>query len=137
MSNIFWLTDVQMARLQPFFPMSHCKPRIDDRCVLNGIIFINPNGLRLRDASGEYGLLKTLYNRWKPWRDKGICARMMEGLASVAAVSKAVMIDATYLEAHRTATSLRLKTGAGDHRDPLIGWFISAVRCPTRRSRIR
>ena len=37
---------------------------------------------------------------------------MMEGLASEAAVPKTVMIDATYLKAHRTATSLRLKKGA-------------------------
>ncbi len=41
MSNLFWLTDAQMARLQPFFPKSHGKPRVDDRRVLSGIIFIN------------------------------------------------------------------------------------------------
>ena len=41
--------------------------------------------------------------------DKGVFARMMEGLASKAAVPKTVMIDATYLKAHRTATSLRSK----------------------------
>jgi transposase len=46
MSNLFWLTDAQMARLQPFFPKSHGKPRVDDRRVLSGIIFINRNGLR-------------------------------------------------------------------------------------------
>ncbi len=34
MSNLFWLTDAQMARLQPFFPKSHGKPRVDDRRVL-------------------------------------------------------------------------------------------------------
>jgi hypothetical protein len=43
MSNLFWLTDAQMARLQPFFPKSHGKPRVDDRRVLSGIIFINRN----------------------------------------------------------------------------------------------
>lgn len=31
MSNLFWLTDAQMARLEPFFPKSHGKPRVDDR----------------------------------------------------------------------------------------------------------
>jgi hypothetical protein len=36
---------------------------------------------------------------------------MMEGLASEAAVPKTVMIDATYLKAHRTATSLRPRKG--------------------------
>uniref|UniRef100_A4WQR7 Insertion element IS402-like domain-containing protein n=1 Tax=Cereibacter sphaeroides (strain ATCC 17025 / ATH 2.4.3) TaxID=349102 RepID=A4WQR7_CERS5 len=111
MSNLFWLTDAQMARLQPFFPKSHGKPRVDDRRVLSGIIFINRNGLRWCDAPKEYGPPKTLYNRWKRWSDKGVFARMMVGLAAEAAVPKTVMIDATYLKAHRTATSLRSKKG--------------------------
>ena len=53
MSNLFWLTDAQMERLKPFFPKSHGKPRVDDRRVLSGIIFINRNGLRVvRRAQG-------------------------------------------------------------------------------------
>ena len=68
MSDLFWLTDAQMARLEPFFPKSHGKPRVDDRRVLSGIIFVNRNGLRWRDAPKEYGPHKTLYNRWKRWR---------------------------------------------------------------------
>jgi transposase len=46
MSNVFWLTDAQMARLEPFYPKSHGKPRVDDRRVYGGIIFINHNSLR-------------------------------------------------------------------------------------------
>ena len=111
MSNLFWLTDAQMDRLRPFFPKSHGKPRVDDRRVLSGIIFINRNGLRWCDAPKEYGPAKTLYNRWKRWGEKGIFATMMHGLASEASVPKTVMIDATYLKAHRTASSLRAKKG--------------------------
>ncbi len=44
MSDLFWLTDEQMGKLAPFFPKSHGKPRVDDRRVLSGIIFINRNG---------------------------------------------------------------------------------------------
>lgn len=109
MSNLFWLSDEQMARLKPFFPKSHGKPRVDDRRVLSGIIFINRNGLRWSDAPREYGPPKTLYNRWKRWSDKGVFARIMEGLAAEHSEHKATMIDATYLKAHRTASSLRLK----------------------------
>ena len=111
MINLFWLTDTQMARLQPFFPKSDGKPRGDDRRVLSGIIVINRNGLRWCDAPKEYGPAKTLYNRWKRSGEKGVFARMMEGLASEAATPKTVMIDATYLKAHRTATSLWSKKG--------------------------
>jgi transposase len=72
MSDLYWLTDGQMARLEPFFPKSHGKPRVDDRRVLSGIIFVNRNGLRWRDAPREYGPAKTLYNGWKRWGEKGV-----------------------------------------------------------------
>jgi transposase len=111
MGNLFWLTDEQMARLQPFFPKSHGKPRVDDRRVLSGIIFINRNGLRWRDAPAAYGPPKTLYNRWKRWSEMGVFARIFEGLAAEATDETTIMIDATYLKAHRTASSLRSKKG--------------------------
>lgn len=71
----------------------------------------NRSGLRWRDAPREYGPHKTLYNRWKRWSEMGVFGRMMEGLASESADPKTVMIDATYLKAHRTASSLRVKRG--------------------------
>lgn len=111
MSNLYWLTDAQIDRLKPFFPKSHGKPRVDDRRVLSGIIFINRNGLRWCDAPQEYGPAKTLYNRWKRWSENGVFARIMMGLAAESAEHKTIMIDATYLKAHRTASSLRVKKG--------------------------
>ena len=120
MSDLYWLTDEQMARLRPYFPKSHGKPRVDDRRVLSGIVFVNRNGLRWCDAPKEYGphkpvssvVERTLYNRWKRWGERGVFLRMMEGLAAAGAAPKTVMIDATYLKAHRTASSLRVKKGA-------------------------
>ncbi len=123
MSDLYWLTDDQMARLEPYFPKSHGNPRVDDRRVLSGIIFVNRNGLRWRDAPKDYGPHKpvlslskgTLYNRWKRWGDKGVFLRMMEGLAAPqVSERRTVMIDATYLKAHRTASSLAEKKGARD-----------------------
>ncbi|WP_368925639.1 IS5 family transposase [Brevundimonas vancanneytii] len=111
MSDLYWLTDEQMARLEPYFPKSHGKPRVDDRRVLSGIIFVNRNGLRWRDAPAAYGPHKTLYNRWKRWSEAGVFIRMMEGLSGAQTERRTVMIDATYLKAHRTASSLRGKKG--------------------------
>ena len=111
MSNLFWLTDEQMERLRPFFPKSHGKPRVDDRRVLSGIIFINRNGLRWCDAPREYGPPKTLYNRWQRRGATGDFARVVDGLASEGTDQKIIMIDATYLKAHRTASSLRAHAG--------------------------
>ena len=44
MSDLFWLTDAQMERSKPFFPVSHGGPRVDDRRVLRGIVFISCHG---------------------------------------------------------------------------------------------
>ena len=78
---------------------------------MSGIIFVNRNGLRWRDAPAAYGPHKTLYNRWKRWSEAGVFVRMMEGLSDAQAERRTVMIDATYLKAHRTASSLRAKKG--------------------------
>ena len=96
MSNLYWLSEEQMGRLKPYFPKSRGKPRVDDRHVLSGIIFINRNGLRWSDAPAEYGPPKTLYNRWKRWSDMGVFARIMTGLAAEAPDNKTILIDATY-----------------------------------------
>lgn len=106
MSDFFWLSDAQMARLAPFFPKFHGKPRVNERRVLIGIIFVNRNGFRWRDAPREFGPHKTLYNRWKRWSEKGILTKMMIGLAADDGEETTVTIDATYFKAHRTASSL-------------------------------
>ncbi len=61
--------------------------------------------------TAAYGPHKTLYSRWKRWSEKGIFARMMAGLAAEHGEKTTVMIDATYLKAHRTATSMAAKKG--------------------------
>ena len=53
MSNLYWLSEVQMERLRPYFPKSRGSARVDDRRSLNGIIFFNRNGLRWCDAPAE------------------------------------------------------------------------------------
>lgn len=107
MSNLYWLTEAQMVRLRPFFPMSRGRTLVDDQRILSGIILINRNGLRWRDAPADYGPAKTFYNRWKRWSDMGVLARIMTGLAAEAPDNKTISIDATHLKAHRTALSLR------------------------------
>ena len=111
MSDLFWLTNTQMARLAPFFPKSRGRARVDDRRVLSGIVFVNRNGLRWRDAPAAYGPPKTLYNCWVRWSRMGIFARMLMTLAEAGQDVSTVMIDATHLKTHRTASSLRRQKG--------------------------
>lgn len=110
MSDLLWLSDRQMARIEPFFPLAHGVPRVDDRRVLSGIVFVIRNGLRWRDAPKDYGPHKTLYNRFVRWSRLGVFDRIFVALAGAAGERDVIMIDSTHLKAHRTAASL-LKKG--------------------------
>ena len=106
MSNLFWLSAAQMRRIEPWFPLSHGMPRVDDRRVISGIIFVIRNGLRWRDAPKDYGPHNTIYNRFVRWSRLGVFNRIFAELAGKGGRSERLMIDATHLKAHRTAASL-------------------------------
>ena len=110
MTDLFLLSEDQMARISPFFPLSHGVPRVDDRRVVSGIIFVIRNGLRWRDVPPSYGPHKTIYNRFIRWSALGVFGRIFVELAKGGGASDVMMIDATHLKAHRTAASL-LKNG--------------------------
>ena len=110
MSDQFWLSREQLSRIDPYFPMSHGVPRVDDRRVISGIIHVIRNGLRWRDAPEVYGPHKTLYNRFIRWSRMGVFDRIFAALTAEGGPPDRLMIDATHLKAHRTASSL-LKGG--------------------------
>ena len=63
MSDLFWLSEGQLAKIEPCFPLAltsdmHGIPRVDDRNVVSGIIFVIRNGLRWRDAHLFMGLTR-------------------------------------------------------------------------------
>ena len=108
MTDMFLLSEAQMRRIEPFFPLSHGVPRVDDRRVISG--FVIRNGLRWRDAPREYGPHKTIYNRFVRWSRLGVFNKIFAELTRKAGKPRRLMIDATHMKAHRTAASL-LKKG--------------------------
>ena len=110
MRDLFFLSEAQLEKIEPFFPLSHGVPRVDDRRVVSGIIFVIRNGLRWRDAPTDYGPHKTLYNRFIRWSRLGVFDRIFSALVTQGGPPDTLMIDATHLKAHRTACSL-LKKG--------------------------
>ncbi len=115
MSDLILLSPAQMRRIAPHFPLSHGIPRVDDRKIISGIIYVIRNGLRWRDAPKDYGPHKTIYNRFIRWSRLGVFNRIFAALSAQEAESGGgksdqLMIDATHLKVHRTAASL-LKKG--------------------------
>jgi putative transposase len=46
MSDLFPPSRAQMDRIGPFFPRSHGVPRVDDRRVISGIVYVLRRGLQ-------------------------------------------------------------------------------------------
>jgi putative transposase len=44
MSDLIGLSAAQMRRIEPYFPLSHGIPRVNDRKVINGTAFVIHNG---------------------------------------------------------------------------------------------
>ena len=72
-----------MSKIKPFFPLAHGVPRVDDRQVISGIIFVLKNGLPWRDAPCEYGPHKTLYNRFRRGTEMGVFDKIFSYLTKV------------------------------------------------------
>ena len=97
MSDLFLLSEAQMRRIEPYFPLPHGIARVDDRRVISGIIFVIKNGLRWRDAPLDYGPHKTIYNRFIRWSRLGVFNKIFAALVSTAGKPQRLMIDATHL----------------------------------------
>jgi transposase len=101
----FMLSRAQMRRIEPYFPLSHGIPRVDDRRIVSAIIYVIKHGLMWRDAPKAYGPHKTFYNCFIRWSRMGVFNRIFAELAGKAGEPDRIMIDATHLKAHRTTAS--------------------------------
>src|ERR1700682_1930895 len=103
--NCFWLNKRQFARLEPHLPTdTRGKPRVDDRRVISGIIYVLKSGGRWAGAPSVYGPRKTLYKRFVRWAAKGIWVDVFHALASAGGPPAQVLIDSSAVKAHRCAS---------------------------------
>lgn len=99
------LTDHEWTILSPLLPNKpRGVPRVDDRRVLNGILWRFRTGSPWAEIPERYGPPTTCYNRFVRWRKAGVWDRLLE------AVSKAydgdiVMIDSTCVRVHQHAAT--------------------------------
>ena len=78
---------------------------MDNQRVASSILQVIRHGLRWREALAQYGLHKTLYNRFIRWSRLGVQPHFRRPLGPASEPYR-LMIDATHLKAHRSAASL-------------------------------
>jgi mannitol 2-dehydrogenase len=103
MSDFFWFSDAQWARIEPLLPTDvRGMKRVDDRRVLSGIVHALRSGGRWADCAEVYGPKKTLYNRFVRWAERGVWERIFGALANAEGAER-LFIDSSCIKAHRCA----------------------------------
>lgn len=125
MDDLFLLSDRQVTRIPPFFPLSHGVPLVDDLWVVSGIIYVIRNGSRWKDAPTGYAPHRTLYNCFICWSVMGVFDRVLSGLAREGPKPERVIIDAMNMTAHRTAVSLLKRADVPRGIGRTKGWLNS------------
>ena len=67
-------SDKQWAKLEPLLPKlrSRGRPWADNRCVLEGILWVLKTGARWRDLPREYPSASTCWRRLRQWEVQGV-----------------------------------------------------------------
>ncbi len=77
------LTDFEWRVIAPLLPnRPRGVPRVDDRRVLSGILWVLRTGSPWRDLPECYGPYTTCYNRFNRWRKKGVWDRLMDAVVA-------------------------------------------------------
>ncbi|MEI5519748.1 IS5 family transposase [Streptomyces brasiliscabiei] len=115
------LSDAEWEFVGPLLPVSlRGRKRLDDRKVLNGIVWKFRTGTAWRDVPERYGPWATLHTRFRRWALDGTFERMLQAAQAHADaagdIDWLVSVDSTVVRAHQHAAGAR-KGG----RSPCLG----------------
>ncbi|MFE9417144.1 IS5 family transposase [Streptomyces griseofuscus] len=116
------LSDAEWEFVRPLLPESlRGRKRLDDRTVLNGIVWKFRTGTAWRDVPERYGPWATLHTRFRRWTLDGTFERMLRAAQARADaagdIDWLVSVDSTVVRAHQHAAGAR----KGGLRHPELG----------------
>jgi putative transposase len=97
----FDLSDFEWTVIEPLLPSKvRGVARVDDRRVLNGILWQLRTGAPWADMPERYGPHMTCYNRFVRWRKAGVWDRILHAV-SAAYDGDVQMIDSSSIRVHQ------------------------------------
>ena len=95
------LTDEQWERVQDLIHHSKMgRPPKDDRTMLNAMLWMARSGAGWEDLPERYGPWKSVYSRFRKWRDDGTFLRIFRALGEDADMEN-LSLDSTSVKAHQ------------------------------------
>ncbi|MEV4939697.1 IS5 family transposase [Streptomyces zaomyceticus] len=106
------LSGVGWELVQPLLPRPVLgRPRLDDRTVLNGIVWKFRTGVAWRDVPERYGSWANLHTRFRRWAADGTFEPMLQTAQAqadaVGDIDWPVSVDSTIVRAHQHAAGAR------------------------------
>ncbi|WP_184829849.1 IS5 family transposase [Streptomyces griseomycini] len=117
------LTDQEWELLAPLIPQAATgRPRVEDRQVINGMVYKIRTGISWRDLPERYGPWKTMYTRFRRYALDGVFTQPLQQIQAHADaaghIDWLVQIDSTIVRAHQHAAATGRKGGGtGDEPD--------------------
>ncbi|MFD0312976.1 IS5 family transposase [Streptomyces flavalbus] len=110
------LTDREWELLAPLIPRAATgRPRVEDRQVINGMVYKIRTGISWRDLPERYGPWKTVYTRFRRYALDGVFTRALQQIQAQADaagdIDWLVQIDSTIVRAHQHAAATGRKGG--------------------------
>jgi transposase len=113
----FDMSDAEWSVIQPLLPTKvRGVARVDDRRVINGILWRWRSGAPWADIPERYGSHKTCYNRFVRWRAAGVWDRILKAV-SAAYDGDIQMIDSSSIRVHQHGAN-------GDKKGGPVAWDV-------------
>ncbi len=127
------LTDKQWKKIEPLLPPRPKQPRggrpwIDNRSVIDGILWVLKTGARWCDLPEEYPSPSTCWRRLQQWEEDGVWLKMWRAFLGELDERgrlrwENVFIDGTFVPAKKGALISGKRSGA---RDRSLWWWSTA-----------
>ena len=100
------LTDEQWERIEPLLPPEYTgkkgRPRIDNRTMLNGTLWMNHGRAKWRKLTERYGPWQSVYARFAKWRKDGVWENIFAELSQDVDTEN-LSIDLTCVKVHESS----------------------------------
>lgn len=100
------LTNEEWERIKDLLPPERTgkkgRPCMDNRKMLNGMLWIARSGAQWRELPSHYGKWSGVYTRFRKWRDDGVLEAVFRALSADSDMEN-LGIDSTSIKVHQSA----------------------------------
>ena len=105
------LSEKQYQRIAALLPTQRGNVKIENRTLLNALIYRCENGCKWRALPKSFGNWHVIYVRLSRWAENGVLERVYKALAAEGLANHTVFaLDSTAVKVHPDAQGARKKT---------------------------